>query len=383
MLKKHKAILAQFQQSITCQVCLDLLHKPYALAPCGHIACYNCLVSWFTSKPDEPHYGGMRKKKTCPHCRASINERPVEVWNIKDMVASLLKSGLVSGLSESAPPPPAVPGPPQPADAPADPWHNIFRYTHQHPRFQPLAANGEPPSVEDMGMFDAEDGGVYRCLDCMHEIWEGVCSSCHRVYPGHQVDNDFTEGMFDEDSDEDEGFAWAALGQFPPPGFIVPRLANRWWADDDGDDDDIDTGSEGHHDREEGYDSFIDDDDDDGGPNIIDIADSDTERGSTPPWPTRARAPVRRNVVVVSDSESEDNAVAAAVRPYVAHHLSLMKLTPYFSRPRRRTRTLVSSPMLVASLCLIFPLTIDHDRVVSDDDTPRRYVFSLFVRTTK
>jgi hypothetical protein len=85
----------------------------------------------------------------------------------------------------------------------------------------------------------------------------------------------------------------------------------------------------------------------------------------------------------VSDSESEDNAVAAAVRPYVAHHLSLMKLTPYFSRPRRRTRTLVSSPMLVASLCLIFPLTIDHDRVVSDDDTPRRYVFSLFVRTTK
>lgn len=30
------------------------MHKPYLLTPCGHLACHNCLVRWFT----EPRDGG-------------------------------------------------------------------------------------------------------------------------------------------------------------------------------------------------------------------------------------------------------------------------------------------------------------------------------------
>ncbi|KAJ7625091.1 hypothetical protein DFH06DRAFT_1339863 [Mycena polygramma] len=319
LLKKHETTMAQFNQSLTCQVCLDLLHKPYALAPCGHITCYNCLVAWFTSEPEE-HYMGPRKK-TCPNCRATIKDRPVEVWNIKELVAGLLKSGLVSVLSTGPPPPPALPGPPQPANTPADPWHNIFRYPHQNPMFHPAAANGEPPSVEDMGMLDMQDGGIYRCLDCMNEIWDGICTSCNRVYPGHRVDDDGE--MFGESDDDDEDVDHVLWPGFLPmpmhPGldFPGPAFHHQWWNEDD-DDDESDGERElqrAIQDAEDdgGYeDSFIDDDDDEraehaaAAASIIEINDSDSEDGSAPHRviPGRRAAPANRRVVS-SDDEVE------------------------------------------------------------------------------
>ncbi|KAF7366722.1 RING-type domain-containing protein [Mycena sanguinolenta] len=308
LLKKHEATLSQFTQSLTCQVCLDLLHKPFALAPCGHVACYNCLVAWFTSEPEE-HYMGPRKK-TCPDCRATIKERPVEVWNIKELVTGLLKSGLVSGLSAGPSASPPLPGPPQPADTPPDPWHNIFRYPHQHPMFHPPPLNGqEPPSVEDMGMLDAEDG-VYRCLDCMHEIWDGVCTSCQREYRGHIIDDGDDGEMFgDSDGDGDEEpIFW--------PHFLQAGLAapiGPWWNVDDSDEDEDESELErAIQDAEDGYDSFIDDDDEvedvHRAAAIIEINDSDDERGNSSPPATRRRgaAPVNSRIVISSDEEDED-----------------------------------------------------------------------------
>ncbi|KAF8208198.1 hypothetical protein K438DRAFT_318132 [Mycena galopus ATCC 62051] len=323
LLKKHESTLSQFNQSLTCQVCLDLLHKPFALAPCGHVACYNCLVAWFTSEPEQHHHFGPRKK-TCPNCRATIKERPVEVWNIKDMVAALLKSGLVSGTpSTGPPPPPALPGPPQPAGAPPDPWHNIFRYPHQHPMFHPPPAHGgEAPSVEDMGMLDAEDG-VYRCLDCMHEIWDGICTSCHREYPGHLIDDDeeiFDDGEMLGDSDgEEDPIFWPYF--LPIPGPV--GLPGQWWnaADDDEDDDDE---NESELERaiqeaeaEDGYDSFIDDSEDgvEQAAAIIEIDDDGSDDGhgsgsSPPPVAHRRRpAPANSRIVISSDDEDENEDV--------------------------------------------------------------------------
>ncbi|KAJ6590978.1 hypothetical protein DFH09DRAFT_1138230 [Mycena vulgaris] len=323
LLKRHETTLAQFNQSLTCQVCLDLLHKPFALAPCGHIACYNCLVAWFTSEPDEPHFVAGPRKKTCPHCRATVKERPVEVWSIKDMVAALLRSGLLSAPSAAPPPLPELPGTPQTADTPHDPWHNIFRYPHQHPRFHPLPpnANGEPPSVEDMGMLDMEDGGVYRCLDCMHEIWDGVCTSCHRVYPGHRSrydDDDMDGGMFDDDSDEEGGPVYWPMplgygGMMPLP-LPLPFDGGWWNGEDSGDesgglhfDDDLD-------DDDDDDDGFIDDgDEDEGVPRIIEINDSDSEHGSSPPRrrvaPTSRGRRAPRITLLSSDDEEEDDVV--------------------------------------------------------------------------
>jgi hypothetical protein len=63
-----------------------------------------------------------------------------------------------------------------------DPWVNIFPPTLLHPAIPPV--EGLP---SDLGMYDAEDQ-VYRCLDCMHEIWGGLCSQCGRHYSSHDVD---------------------------------------------------------------------------------------------------------------------------------------------------------------------------------------------------
>jgi hypothetical protein len=63
-----------------------------------------------------------------------------------------------------------------------DPWANIFPPTSLLPAILPVEGS---PGV--FGMYDPEDQ-VYRCLDCMHEIWGGLCSQCGRHYSGHDVD---------------------------------------------------------------------------------------------------------------------------------------------------------------------------------------------------
>lgn len=63
-----------------------------------------------------------------------------------------------------------------------DLWVNIFPPTLLCPAILPVEGL---PGV--FGMYDAEDQ-VYRCLDCMHEIWGGSCSQCGRHYSGHDVD---------------------------------------------------------------------------------------------------------------------------------------------------------------------------------------------------
>ena len=167
----HQTHLTQVQQSLTCQTCLDLLHKPYALAPCGHITCYACLVCCFTTILDHPNQHqnldpvaaaaapsnagqenseqdvtrllkGLRynqhvyKHKTCPLCRAVVSARPVEVYGVKGMVGALIWSALVD---LPAPVPVAGPSTDNNADnananaGNADRWKNNFpveRCTH-------------------------------------------------------------------------------------------------------------------------------------------------------------------------------------------------------------------------------------------------------------
>ncbi|KAF8653395.1 hypothetical protein AX16_003967 [Volvariella volvacea WC 439] len=231
LLEKHQSTFQSFQQSLTCQICLDFLHKPYALAPCGHIACYNCLVTWFTSPPPNgqqtmpgDYRTHVHRKKTCPVCRAIIIERPVEVWTIKSMVTTLVRSGLASnpateddlalalpatattstsgangnGASGSNSATITEPQPPNNSRGSRnsnsnDPWHGIFHG----------AQNANRGGIENMGIFDEEDS-MWRCVDCTHEIWDGVCSNCERMYRGHNPDMGFGGVDLDDDEDDEE-----------------------------------------------------------------------------------------------------------------------------------------------------------------------------------
>lgn len=268
------------------------------------MACYTCLVSWFTTPPanDNIHELPQFRKKTCPHCRAVVRERPAEVWAIKEMVAHISRSG----LAPQFPPAPAPVAADEPAAAPVlpgqvaaarDAWVNIF---------PPLPRAGGPVpglaagagEVAVMGMYDAEDA-VYRCIDCMHEIWEGSCASCGRIYPGHDA-----LGLGeDDDGEEDIANIYAALhaghveGFHPAPGHHgVPYIS--------------DSEGEGRSEDEESYEgSFIDDE----GPpvpvpharqgdSVIELSDSEDEdvRAIGRSWRAGRAAP---GPIIISDGE--------------------------------------------------------------------------------
>ncbi|THH20450.1 hypothetical protein EW146_g909 [Bondarzewia mesenterica] len=299
-IRAHEALLSTLIPSLTCQICVGLLHKPFALSPCGHVACYDCLRTWFTTPPadaPQPPPSPLWQKKTCPHCRAQVFERPAEVWSIKDMVSAVAKSGLAVGCA-AAPPENSLP-----PEAVHDPWHNIFR----KPR--PAGAEGvHLPHLQDMigggagdvGMYDHEDG-VYRCIDCMHEIWQGTCSECGREYEGHQSDWD-DESV---DGDHGPGFLEAMLfGLGGMPHSPEPDLEHHHAEDEDELDHDL-------SDAESYEGSFIDDGDDHGsgdhardrrGSPIIDIS-SGSENGSEARELGRGWRNKRRDVV--SDEEED------------------------------------------------------------------------------
>ncbi|PIL29184.1 hypothetical protein GSI_09233 [Ganoderma sinense ZZ0214-1] len=206
LVSKHETLVSSLQQSLSCQICLDLMHRPYALAPCGHSACYQCLVNWFKAPPpDVPPdevISVLHRKKTCPHCRAVVRDRPIEIWSLKEMVATLVKSGLATGFYNAAPEQPE-------GGANADPWAGIFRPAGGQRVFGGAPFPAAMHEIELMGLRDEEDA-VYRCLDCNHEIWDGMCSHCGRDYPGHDGHEfDLDDGSEDSD-DADFPFGNAA-----------------------------------------------------------------------------------------------------------------------------------------------------------------------------
>ncbi|KAG2159414.1 uncharacterized protein EDB93DRAFT_287119 [Suillus bovinus] len=279
LLAAHQSVLNNVCQTLTCQICLDVMYKPYALAPCGHVACYDCLVQWFNAPPadNRPAPPAIVRKKTCPHCRAVVRDRPAEIWTIKNLAHLVGKSGLTNVPQHLE----AQANVDRPADT--DPWDGIFRKSVHNllPWFLADEADAEPRRGEDVGMLDTEDGGIYRCLDCMHEIWDGVCTSCGRRYLGHQGVEDWSDdelgldigaGVEEFDPEDDPGWMGLEEGEGDDeddglafgdsyPGWPV----FRWRFGFDEEDEDEDDDDEG--DDEAAYESdFIDDEHDTGLP---------------------------------------------------------------------------------------------------------------------
>ncbi|KIY67458.1 hypothetical protein CYLTODRAFT_443997, partial [Cylindrobasidium torrendii FP15055 ss-10] len=158
-LRMYDETVRRVQETLTCQICLDVLRRPYALSPCGHVACHGCLLQWFQVPLEEED---VPKPKTCPHCRANIIRRPVEIFAIKDAVSGLLSSGLLKDIPEANE---------VPLDG--DIWKGIFGTRE---------GNALNDRLESTGLLDEADG-VYRCLDCHTEILDHECQDCGRFYP--------------------------------------------------------------------------------------------------------------------------------------------------------------------------------------------------------
>jgi hypothetical protein len=180
----HSTLISSFKDSLTCQICVDLMYKPFTLAPCGHIACYSCLVGWFKSNVPEDEFAPepVHRKKTCPHCRSTVRDRPIENFVIKEMVHSLVNSGVLEDVTGDLSAMGAV------SAASADPWAGIFlKYPVMENNFDglpfPMFDDDDDHDLEegDLAIYDEEDD-VYRCRGCMNEVVDGFCTLCEREY---------------------------------------------------------------------------------------------------------------------------------------------------------------------------------------------------------
>ncbi|KAG8964108.1 hypothetical protein FRC03_002240 [Tulasnella sp. 419] len=159
----------EFRESVstalTCQICWDILQKPYALNPCGHVCCLVCLQSWFKgddgSDPSVPpgHHRLNHLRKTCPYCRARIYSRPIPLFIVKTLIETLNKDE----AEEDTPSDPINPN--------EDPWAGIFP--------DPLddSTDYSDDSIDSM----TDEGDALGCDFCgrIADVDElGRCSSC-------------------------------------------------------------------------------------------------------------------------------------------------------------------------------------------------------------
>jgi hypothetical protein len=250
----------------------------------------------------------------------------VQVWGVKGLVTVLAKSGMLPNAS--------VPRQTVPNDETneQDPWSNIFA--------RPEASDVNiAQNAAGRAFHDLEDGGIYRCLVCMHEIWQGVCTGCGGVY-NWQGEPGANEPDGSEAGDDEHTNNWHYNFRWPhePPEDMdndeiddveVWPYENGWVAED-----------------EEGYESsFIDDDE----PSLPYVAPlwaqpMDWDGWSPPHWsPAHSidgrgwSPPLARIVEVGSESDSHEESSGDEVLPLQLGH------------GRRATRVAISSDESVGS----------------------------------
>ncbi|KAG0698228.1 hypothetical protein DFH29DRAFT_942389 [Suillus ampliporus] len=168
--KKSEDAINTIEANVQCQICMELLLKPYALSPCGHVLCVSCLQEWFKKAPpgddemyddDDPDFL-LYRKKTCPCCRGNIRHRPIPVFIVKSIASALLK---VRGLSPNTSSPTAG----SPA-ADTDPWEGLFQPDDE---------------IEDYGSDDDDDEEDDDWLD--EDVFSYGTGSDEEPYDGDYV----------------------------------------------------------------------------------------------------------------------------------------------------------------------------------------------------
>ncbi|KAJ7095468.1 hypothetical protein C8R43DRAFT_938718 [Mycena crocata] len=225
--RKNEELLQTIENSLQCQICIELLFKPYALTPCGHILCLECLQQWFRSAPSHDSDDEMdpeaqeeyilHRQKSCPCCRTTILRRPVPVFVVKNVVTAL--------RAAAATPPAATQ-----AEEDADPWKGLFLPDY------------ESPSSDDEEGYDSyeEDGTAFfdhyseDDLDGAEvELAMGLGLAAFppelaRFYEtaseegsASDSDEEEEEPEENEESDESDAVAYYTLARWQPPAHAV------------------------------------------------------------------------------------------------------------------------------------------------------------------
>ncbi|TFK88432.1 hypothetical protein K466DRAFT_662322 [Polyporus arcularius HHB13444] len=151
--KKSDDLIASIESNLTCQVCMEIMLKPYGLSPCGHVLCMSCLLEWFKAAPpgvdemDDDDYPNalLYRKKTCPCCRTTVHNRPIPLYVVKSLASAVDKSKVPAGALRPSPPPDDE-----------DPWAGIFRDDKDFAEYWSTDEDDEDDD-EDGEMYDDED----------------------------------------------------------------------------------------------------------------------------------------------------------------------------------------------------------------------------------
>lgn len=88
----HQGLTNIFQKNIddlrnlvACRICIRPMYEPYT-TQCGHTFCYSCLRQWF----DRDHI-----KKTCPDCRAHVQNQPAPAFLVSLLNRSTFRSPML------------------------------------------------------------------------------------------------------------------------------------------------------------------------------------------------------------------------------------------------------------------------------------------------
>ncbi|KAM6496833.1 hypothetical protein JOM56_007306 [Amanita muscaria] len=125
---KLENCISSVESALLCQICIETLHRPHALSPCGHVFCLLCLQEWFRKSPvgdnddmedlDNPRYVVLRPK-SCPCCRTRITHRPIPLFILRG-VTNTLAASKAQLLGTSCRPESPI------FDHDSDPWKGIF-----------------------------------------------------------------------------------------------------------------------------------------------------------------------------------------------------------------------------------------------------------------
>ncbi|KAJ7230521.1 hypothetical protein GGX14DRAFT_411083 [Mycena pura] len=222
-LQKNEELLQTIESTFQCQICIELLLKPNLLVPCGHIFCLGCLQQWFRSAPsndDEDDESDpeaheeyiLHREKKCPCCRATIVQRPVSVYIVKNVVTALRAASVVSPM--------AAPG-----EEDADPWKGLFPLDCE--------TSTEDDEDEDGGGWDSSDDDGEQLfehysddLDAAEALAMGLALP-HPLMRFYQSASESEDGLYSESDDDDVNEEEDAVSS-DGSGAEIPYSPARW-----------------------------------------------------------------------------------------------------------------------------------------------------------
>lgn len=176
--------LDAMRQIITCTVCHRFMYQPYALS-CGHTYCYSCLAEWL----------GKNHKKSCPDCRKVVKQEPTPSFLIREMVLvfvnrnQLLPDGETSEEHHQMAAEEAAIVAKDKADT-DERQGGLFKGSFSRPSARPVIA-----------VHDTSDH-VDRCPNCLHEVEDGWCLTCHIRVRSSDAESDASDNDGTNPGDE-------------------------------------------------------------------------------------------------------------------------------------------------------------------------------------